>query len=222
MRDRYLPHIQTSKRRPDFDEGLLRLHLLPAFGSYRLAEIEGERIQAWLTRKQQAGLSPAYCNAMAGVLRRIYNLAKRWNIPGADRNPTANVTLFEVHNIKEVYLTPEQTERLIAAVKANRNTQLRYIVPLLLLTGARKRELLDSRWQDFDLDRREWRIPMTKSASPARCRSPRQPLRCWRRCRGSMTARMSCRTPRPEALQVNLGQLDLSQGSGGIAGPSAA
>ena len=166
VRDRYLPHIQTAKRRPDFDEGLLRLHILPAFGSYRLAEIEAERIQAWLTRKRQSGLSPAYCNAMAGVLRRIYNLAKRWNIPGADRNPTANVTLFEVNNIKEVYLTPAQTERLIAAVKANRNTQLRYIVPLLLLTGARKRELLDSRWQDFDLERREWRIPMTKSGKP--------------------------------------------------------
>jgi integrase len=166
VRDRYLPHIQTAKRRPDFDEGLLRLHILPKFGKYRLAEIDGERIQAWLTQKHQSGLSPAYCNAMVGVLRRIYNLAKRWDIPATDRNPTANVTLFEVHNIKEVYLTPEQTERLIAAVKANKNPQLQFIVPLLLLTGARKRELLDSRWEDFDLERREWRIPMTKSGKP--------------------------------------------------------
>ena len=28
---------------------------------------------------------------------------------------------------------------------------LQYIVPLLILTGARKREVLDAKWQDFDL-----------------------------------------------------------------------
>ena len=37
------------------------------------------------------------------------------------------------------------------------------IVVLLLLTGCRKRELLDARWEDFDLPHRRWRIPMSKS-----------------------------------------------------------
>jgi integrase len=166
IRDRYLPHIQTAKRRPDFDEGIIRLHLLPKFGRHRLAEIDAETIQAWHRQKSASGLSPAYCNAMVGVLRRIFNLAKRWGIPGAEVNPTANVALLEVHNIKEVYLTAEQTERLITAVNNSSNTQLRYIVPLLLLTGARKRELLDAKWEDLDLDRRAWLVPMTKSGKP--------------------------------------------------------
>lgn len=39
-------------------------------------------------------------------------------------------------------------------------------MPLALLTGARKRELLDARWEDFDFNRRVWRIPMTKSGKP--------------------------------------------------------
>lgn len=34
---------------------------------------------------------------------------------------------------------------------------------MLILTGARKREVLDAQWQDFDLARRIWRIPMSKS-----------------------------------------------------------
>jgi integrase len=166
IRDRYMPHIQTAKRRPDFDEGIIRLHLLPKFGRHRLAEIDAESIQAWHRQKSASGLSPAYCNAMVGVLRRIFNLGKRWGVPGAEVNPTANVALLEVDNIKEVYLTAEQTERLITAVNSSSNTQLRYIVPLLLLTGARKRELLDAKWEDIDQDRREWRIPMTKSGKP--------------------------------------------------------
>ena len=40
---------------------------------------------------------------------------------------------------------------------------LKYIVPMLILTGARKREVLDAKWQDFDFSRRIWRIPMSKS-----------------------------------------------------------
>ena len=40
---------------------------------------------------------------------------------------------------------------------------LRYIVPMLILTGARKREVLDAKWEDFDLRRRQWRIPMCKA-----------------------------------------------------------
>ena len=43
------------------------------------------------------------------------------------------------------------------------NPTLRYIIPMLILTGARKREVLDAQWQDFDLERRLWRIPMTKA-----------------------------------------------------------
>ena len=36
----------------------------------------------------------------------------------------------------------------------------------LILTGARKREVLDARWEDFDFDRRLWRIPTTKLGKP--------------------------------------------------------
>ena len=40
---------------------------------------------------------------------------------------------------------------------------LKFIVPMLILTGARKREVLDAKWADFDLERRIWRIPTTKA-----------------------------------------------------------
>lgn len=43
---------------------------------------------------------------------------------------------------------------------------LKYIVPMLLLTGARKREVLNARWEDFDIDNRLWRIHFTKTGKP--------------------------------------------------------
>jgi len=43
---------------------------------------------------------------------------------------------------------------------------LQFIVPLLLLTGMRKRELLDAKWSDIDLDKKLWFIPFTKTGKP--------------------------------------------------------
>ena len=40
---------------------------------------------------------------------------------------------------------------------------LGFIVAFLLLTGARKREVLDARWDCIDWQRRIWRIPISKS-----------------------------------------------------------
>lgn len=43
---------------------------------------------------------------------------------------------------------------------------LRYIIAGLLLTGARKRELLDAKWKDFDLEKRIWTVQFNKSGKP--------------------------------------------------------
>ncbi len=41
--------------------------------------------------------------------------------------------------------------------------QMKPIIQLLLLTGARKSELLGARWEHVDLERRSWLIPTTKT-----------------------------------------------------------
>jgi integrase len=100
---------------------------------------------------------------MLVLMRYMFNLAKKWKVPGADFNPTMGVPMYEANNARERYLTAEETQRLKAALVRSDNTQLQYIVPLLLMTGARKRELLEAQWEHFDLERRSWRIPMSKS-----------------------------------------------------------
>jgi integrase len=94
------------------------------------------------------------------------NLAVRWEIPGVTANPTKDVPLFEDPNKKERYLSQEEAQRLYVAVRQSDNPMLQFIVPMLILTGARKREVLDSKWEDFDLARRQWRIPVTKTGKP--------------------------------------------------------
>lgn len=83
------------------------------------------------------------------------NLAVRWETPGIAANPTKDVPLFEDPNKHERYLSQEEAQRLYEAVRQSDNPMLQFIVPMLILTGARKREVLDSKWEDFDLARRQ-------------------------------------------------------------------
>ncbi|MEI8159018.1 MAG: tyrosine-type recombinase/integrase, partial [Burkholderiales bacterium] len=59
-----------------------------------------------------------------------------------------------------------EAQTLYRAVRASVNPMLQYIIPMLILTGARKREVLDAKWEEFDMDRRQWRVSVTKSGKP--------------------------------------------------------
>lgn len=97
------------------------------------------------------------------LLNRSFVLAANWGVAGAERNPVAAVSRPRYENRREMYLTAEQAKCLLDACSASSNTMLRPIVHLLMLTGARKRELLDARWEHVDVERKAWLIPDSKT-----------------------------------------------------------
>jgi integrase len=116
--------------------------------------------------RKASGGAAGSANRLLIMMRFIFNLALRWEIPGIKDNPTKNVPLMPENNKKERYLSTEEARALYAAVCRSDNSMLQFIVPMLILTGARKREALDARWEDFDFDRRIWSIPTTKAGKP--------------------------------------------------------
>jgi integrase len=160
---RYLEHVESRKKSWDVDERVLRVHVLPRFGRMRMDEIKQADVVSWLRSKATNGFAPSYVNRFQIIINLTYKLAHRWGIPGCAVSPLHGVAQLKVNNEKERFLTAEEIERLKAACERSDNPQLANIVALLLLTGARKRELLDAKWEDFDLGRRQWRIPMSKS-----------------------------------------------------------
>jgi len=161
--NRYMPFVKGYKRAWDGDDSCLRHHVLPRFGKQHLDEISRQEVIAFHHGRRAAGYAPATANRCIILLRYMLNLAHKWGIPGAEKNPASGVPLFEENNKRERYLTTEETQRLIVAIRDSDNPLLQHIVPLLLLTGCRKRELLDAQWAHFDLPRRLWRIPISKS-----------------------------------------------------------
>jgi integrase len=166
IEDQYLPHVRSYKKSWETDVSLLKNHLLPRFGTRYLDEISRQDIVKMHSDRRASGAAPGSANRLLIMMRYIFNLALRWEVPGIKGNPTKNVPLMAEHNKKERYLSEDEARRLYEAVCESENTMLQYIVPMLILTGARKREVLDAKWEDFDFDRRLWRIPTTKLGRP--------------------------------------------------------
>jgi integrase len=162
---RYLPFAQTYKRSWKTDECLLRNHVIPRFGHLYLDQLKKPDIVSFVAAHLKTH-KPGSVNRVIILLRYLFNCAKRWEIPGAEKNPTDGVPLLPENNKKERYLSEDEARRLYESVCKSENTMLQFIVPMLILTGARKREVLDAKWQDFDFERRLWRIPTTKLGKP--------------------------------------------------------
>lgn len=141
----------------------MRVHILPRWRNVRLSEIRPQEVAAWLHEKDRAGLKPSTVEKIRVLFHRSFELAQRWNIPGAERNPAKGIPRPKFSNGRQRFLTSEEAQRLRWAVELSPNKQLKHIVGLLLLTGARVGELLKAEWKHVDLERRSWLIPVTKT-----------------------------------------------------------
>ena len=106
---------------------------------------------------------PGSVNRVIILIRYIFNLAIKWETTGIAKNPTAGIPLLEENNKLERYLTGDEANKLIVALQKSENKMLKYIVPMLILTGARKNEVLTAKWEDFNFEQKIWRIPTSKS-----------------------------------------------------------
>jgi integrase len=82
-------------------------------------------------------------------------------------NPTKHLPLLDDPTGKrDRYLSKTEAHRLLDAVTQSDNPMLKHVIHMLLMTGARKREVLDAKWKDFDLEKRQWCIPINKLGRP--------------------------------------------------------
>lgn len=144
-------------------ERTLRNHVIPRWGEHRLDAIRPKEVTAWLAEKRNSGLAPSTCEKVRMMFGRSFELGQQWDIPGAETNPIRRVPRLRFDNARSRFLTAEEANRLCEAAYVSENRMLGPIVELLLHTGARKNELLHARWENVDLERQLWTIPVTKT-----------------------------------------------------------
>ena len=161
----YLPHIRLRKRSWSVDERIARQHLSPTFGARELADIQRHEVEDWLHGLSSSGLAPATCNRILAVFKTICSLAVMRGLLLAGQSPCAGVSPFKIHTQRERYLSRDEAQRLMRALEKSDRPEA-FAIRLLLLTGARKSEILKARWEYVRLDLRLLIVPLSKSGKP--------------------------------------------------------
>lgn len=161
--ERYMVYAAEHKRSCGTDEVNLRLHVLPHLSALRLNRIRKAHIIALQQDLRGKGYSPGTCNRIMSMVRFIFNQAIRWDVLAPGSNPVAGIQAYEDNGARERFLTEAEVLRLFTELEKSKNVQVGQIVKLLLYTGARKREILDARWEHIDLERRILLVPLSKS-----------------------------------------------------------
>jgi integrase len=153
----------------------LRKHLKPAFGPRRLDTITRADVAALLDRIAKDS-GPYESNRVGALLRAMFNRAAVWGfVPEGHVNPARAIERRK-ETSRERWLRPDEVGKLMEAVGKAADIAFRAYVPLLLLTGMRKSELLRLRWEDIDFAAGEALLPTTK-AGKAQTRQLSKPAR---------------------------------------------
>ena len=93
----------------------------------------------------------------------MLNKAKLWGfVDEAWPNPATGIPTHPEES-RERWITPVELPSLAKAIDEESNIYIRSALWLYLLTGARKNELLNARWNDVDWDRKELKLSETKA-----------------------------------------------------------
>jgi integrase len=149
----YLPRKLPSTRKTYSLQ--IASEIRPALGRLKVAEVtfaDIDGLHRAITKRGRLYRA----NRVLALLSRMFSMAIRWHMR-AD-NPCKSVERNQEQK-RQRYLSADELTRLIKALDEYGDQQSADIVRLLLLTGARRGEALQARWQDIDLTTGTWRKP---------------------------------------------------------------
>ena len=142
---KWVPNLKSART----ERLYYRTYLRSALENKPLSAITPMELEGMKTRLLAKGLAPASVRLIMGSISRVYNRLIEWDLYSG-LNPMAKVKLPKADNARDRFLTPDEAQTLLAAVK--KRSLLWHDVSLISLqTGMRLSEILGLRSQDVDL-----------------------------------------------------------------------
>jgi integrase len=155
------PHTQADYR------AIIDNDIVPVLGKLKVAAVEFAHVERLHRKISQRAETLA--NRALAVASKMFALAIKWR--WRPDNPCKGVARNQ-ENARKRYLKSGELARLTTALAEHRDQQTANIFRLLLLTGARRGEVLTAKWEQFDLAEGEWTKPATATKQKAEHRIP--------------------------------------------------
>jgi integrase len=156
LADDYLQRHAIPNKRTKSVEGdvtLLDKYVRPKLGALKVAGIERRTIERLHLSLQS---KPYQANRLLALLSKMFALAVAWR--WREDNPVVGIPRF-IEEKRDRWLKDEELQRLFTALENSLNKRAAMAIWLLVLTGARKGEVLSATWDQFDLEREVWTKP---------------------------------------------------------------
>lgn len=149
----YLPQSKADKKSQTTirEEGFFNNWFKPIFGHLPLKAITAfhlERLKKEMTDKKQSNRSIEYALA---VVRQVFSFARHRGIYSGE-SPTAMVKKPKVNNGRMRFLTKDEADRLLEALK-EKSIDVHNMTLLSLHSGLRFGEIASLTWQDVDFNK---------------------------------------------------------------------
>jgi len=154
-------HAKTHKRSWREDQNQFKRYLLP-FAKRKLSIIRKQDIQR-LHHEVGKENGTYGANRLLALLSIVFNKAIEFGL-WDKTNPAHGIKKFKEQS-RDRFLQSEELPRFFQALAEEPNTIFRDYFLTLLLTGARRSNVLQMKWEEISFDRNEWRIPRTKNDS---------------------------------------------------------
>ncbi|MCL6622873.1 MAG: site-specific integrase [Syntrophobacterales bacterium] len=155
---KYLPWAKEHKKSWVDDLRYYRKHLEPRFGDKALDAItplDIEKMKLDLKKglnKRGKPYAPATIKHQLVILRRLYNLARRWGMYSG-KSPLESVSMPRIDNQKTELLKDEELARLLDTLEKWPFKESAAFVKFALFTGLRRGEMFKLTWDDVDFER---------------------------------------------------------------------
>ena len=143
--------------------------VLKKFGHRAIDSITARDIHALHASMEK---TPYRANRMLAVLSKMFTLAVHWKL--RPDNPCKGVERYP-EEPRTRYLSPTELGRLSEALNEHHDQAVANAVRLLILTGARRGEVLGATWAQFDLDNGVWVKPSSHTKQKREHRVPLSP-----------------------------------------------
>ena len=135
------------------DTFMIKEFILSSFGQKRVNEIRFQDVQNLHLKLKE---TPYRANRVLALLSKMFSLAVAWK--WRDDNPVTGIEKYQEEK-RDRWLNGEELDRLWIALERYPNHLTSYIFKFLILTGARKGEVLQATWDQFDLKKGIWTKP---------------------------------------------------------------